>query len=181
VDVTYAAAPAGQVVGFAANGKVFLPVGMLAGQVLPAGLAEGSYLDGSVLHVLTRAAGRVALFRPGRWGDPRRVSARAPLLRRLAALRVTRQADRSVMLVTRLSTTSQVHLYATALRTRGSRPAIVAAAPPVRQLLLSPGSFAVRVRLAGRALARGALVRVQLRGVDPWGRSGVFTLSFRAP
>ncbi len=120
VDVAYAAAPAGQIVGFSTNGKVWLPVGTLTARTLPAGLSQGVYLDGSALHVLTRQAGRIALFRPGRWGDPRHISARAPVIRPLTTLRRTRLRDGSILLVTRLSTSSQAHLYGSVLRTHGA-------------------------------------------------------------
>jgi hypothetical protein len=193
VDIAYAAAPADQIVGFSKDGKVWLPVGTLGGRTLPAGLGQGVYLDGSALHVLTRQAGRIALFRPGRWGDPRRISARAPVIRRLTSVRLTRVRNGSVVLATRLSTSSQAHLYGTVLRTRGSRPLILEAgsrlgaplghgsATSVQALVLAPGRFPLQLHLAGHGLARGALVRIQVRAVDPWGRRGGLTLSFRAP
>ena len=89
VDVAYAAAPPAQVVGFSSDGKVWAPVAALTGTTLPDGLDAGAYTDGAVLHVLTRAAGRFALFRPGAWGDPSRVSALQPVLSRLAPTTVT--------------------------------------------------------------------------------------------
>ena len=190
VDVAYAAAPAGQVVGFSSDGKVWLPVSTLASPALPQGLGNGAYLDGAVLHVLTREAGQIALFRPGRWGDPRRVSPKAPVVRRLAPLQVTRQPDGNLLLVTRLSTSSQSHLYASVetarplILKRGSRLAFLLGAGSTRTaqaLVLSAGGFPVRLRLSGHALARGALVRIRVSAIDPWGRQGAFTLSFRAP
>ncbi len=190
IDIAYAAAPPDQVIGFSTDGTVWAAVAPLADHTLPGGLAEGSYIDGAVVHVLTRAAGHIALFRPGRWGDPRRVSAHAPVVRRLAPLAVTRQRDRTVLLVTRLSTSSQAHLYAsivtgrTAILKRGSRLALPLGAGTTRTaqaLVLAPGAFPVRLRLAGRGLAHGALARILVTAVDPWGRRGAFTLSFRAP
>ena len=47
--------------------------------------------------------------------------------------------------------------------------------------VLSAGGFPVRLRLSGHALARGTLVRILVTAVDPWGRKGAFTVSFRAP
>jgi hypothetical protein len=193
VDVAYAAAPLGQIVGFSADGKVWLPVGTLPSPTLPTGLGQGVYLDGSVLHVLTRHAGRIALFRPGRWGDPRRISAKPPVLRRLTSLRATRVGHGAVLLSTRLSTSSQAHLYATILRTRGVRPSIVkggsrlavplgrGSTTTAQALVLASGGFPLRLRLSGHGLERHALVRIQVRAIDPWGRRGAFTLSFRAP
>jgi hypothetical protein len=190
LDVAYAAAPTGQVVGFSADGKVWVPVPALTTRTLPGTLAQGSYLDGSVLHVLTRVPGRVALFRPGRWGDPSRISPRAPVVRRQAPLAVTRQRDGTVLLVTRLSTSSQAHLYAslvsghTLILKRGSRFALPLGTGSTRTaqvLVLNSGGFPVRLRLSGNKLVRGSLVRLQVTAVDPYGRRGVLTVSFRAP
>jgi hypothetical protein len=137
-----------------------------------------------------RQAGRLALFRAGRWGDPRRVSPKAPVIHRMAPLVVTRQRDGTVLLLTRLSTSSQSHLYASVqtarplILKRGSRLAVPLGAGATRTaqaLVLNAGGFPVRLRLAGHALARGALVRILVTAVDPWGRQGAFTLSFRAP
>jgi lysozyme len=190
LDVAYAAAPTGQVVGFSADGKIWVPVPPLTTRTLPSTLAQGSYLDGTVLHVLTRAPGRVALFQRGRWGDPSRISPNAPVVRRLTPIAVTRQRDGTLLLVTRLSTSSQAHLYAslvaghTLILKRGSRFALPLGSGSTRTaqvIVLSSGGFPVRLRLSGNKLARGALVRLQVTAVDPYGRRGVFTLSFHAP
>src|SRR5204862_4129841 len=96
------------------------------------------------------------------------------------------------MLATRLSTSSQTHLYATVLRTHGTHPLIVGAgsrlaaplgrgsATTVQAVVLAPGGFPLRLQLAGHGLAHHALVRIAVRAVDPWGRGGGYTLSFRA-
>jgi hypothetical protein len=178
VDVAYAAAPLQQVAGFSAAGPVWLPLGTLATPALPVGLSQGVYADGPTLHVLTRQAGRLALFRRGGWGDPRRISPRPPVLRRVTGARVTRQGGNAVLLAARLSTTSQVQVNATTLLTRGARPAILAGSPLE---VLAPGGFTVQLRVAGAALGRGALVRVRLTARDPWGRSAALTLAGRAP
>jgi GH25 family lysozyme M1 (1,4-beta-N-acetylmuramidase) len=190
LDVAYASAPAGQVVGFSADGKVWSPVTALTTRTLPPTLARGFYLDGSVLHVLIREPGRVALFQRGRWGDPNRISPGAPVVRRTAPIAVKRQRDGTVLLATRLSTSSQAHLYAslvaghTLILKRGSRfslPLGNGATRTAQVLVLSPGGFPVRLRLAGNRLSRGALVRLRVTALDPYGRRGVFTLSFKAP
>jgi GH25 family lysozyme M1 (1,4-beta-N-acetylmuramidase) len=190
VDVTYAAAPLGQVVGFSTDGRVWTPVASLTGQTLPDNLVQGVYADGAVLHILTRDAGRFALFRPGRWGDPRRISPHAPVIRRLTPLNAHRQPDGVVLLTTRLSTSSQAHLYASIVTGRtlilkaGSRLGIPLGAGSTRTaqaLLLNSGGFPLRLRLSGRSLVHQALVRVRMTALDPWGRQGTFTISFRAP
>jgi len=190
VDVAYAAAPLDQIVGVSTDGKVWLPVPMLTAPTLPEGVTTGAYVAGSSLHVLMRQAGDLALFRPGRWGDPRRVSPHAPAIHRLTPLTVTRQRDGTLLLLTRLSTSSQAHLYAVVqtprplILKRGSRfafPLGTGSTRSVQALVLNAGGFPVRLRLAGHALPRGALVRIRVTAIDPWGRQGAFTVSFRAP
>jgi lysozyme len=190
VDVALLAPQPGQVVAFSADGKIWTPVAPLASHTLPANLMQGSYVDGSALHVLTRQAGSVALFRAGRWGDPSRISPRAPVVARQAPIAVTRQRDGTVLLVTRLSTSSQAHLYAslvaghTSILKKGSRFALPLGTGITRTaqaIVLSPGGFPVRLRLSGNKLVRGSLVRLRVTAVDPYGRRGVFTLSFKAP
>ena len=193
VDVAYAAAPPGQVVGFSSDGRVWAPVATLAGATLPAGLDAGAYTDGAVLHVLTRAAGRFALFRPGVWGDPSRVSVREPVLSRLAPTKVTRERDHSILLVSRLSVSSQSDLYANAFGPKGLRPSLLprgsrlalplhgAAAKTEHTRILSPGGFPVQLRIDGRKLPAGSIGSVRVTAIDPWGRRATFVLGFRAP
>jgi GH25 family lysozyme M1 (1,4-beta-N-acetylmuramidase) len=193
VDVAYAAAPPGQVVGFSSDGKIWSPVAALTGTTLPDGLDEGAYTDGTVLHVLTRTAGRLALFRPGAWGDPSRVSDLQPLLSRAAPIEVRRQSGRSILLVTRLSVSSQADLFANAYGPKGLRPSLLprgsrlalplhgAAAKTEHVRVLSPGSFPVQLRIDGRKIPAGSVARVQVTAIDPWGRRTSFVLSFRAP
>jgi hypothetical protein len=109
---------------------------------------------------------------------------------RQTPIAVTRQRDGTVLLVTRLSTSSQAHLYAslvagsTSILKTGSRFALPLGSGITRTaqvLVLSPGGFPVRLRLSGNKLVRGSLVRLRVTAVDPYGRRGVFTLSFRAP
>jgi lysozyme len=190
LDISFASAPTGQVVGFSTDGKVFVPVPPLTTHTLPATLEEGWYLDGSVLHVLTREPGGVALFRPGRWGDPSRISPHAPVVARITPLTVTRQRDGTVLLTTRLSTSSQANLYAsivtghTSILKRGSRLALplgAGSARTVKVQVLSSGAFPVRLRLSGNKLLRGSVVHVRVTAIDPYARRGAFTLSFKSP
>jgi GH25 family lysozyme M1 (1,4-beta-N-acetylmuramidase) len=193
VDIAYAAAPPGQVVAFSRDGKIWTPITTLTAPLLAGSLLQGSYDAGGVLHVLTRQAGRIALFRPGRWGDPQRISPRAPVVRPMTPLTVTRQRDGTILLVTRLSTSSQSHLYAAVLPTKGRQPSILkngsrfavplggGATRTVQVLVLKSGGFPVRLRLSGKGIAARALIRIRVTALDPWGRKGAFTISFRAP
>jgi hypothetical protein len=114
---------------------------------------------------------------------------RAPVLRKLTPLRATRLRDGTVALTARLSTSSQVHLYATVqpsrlILKRGSRLAVPLGSGTTRRaqaLVLAAGGFPLQLRISGRGLAHRAVVRLQLSAVDPWGRRGASTLSFRVP
>ncbi len=193
VDLAYAAAPAAQVVGFSSDGRVWTPVAALTGATLPDGLDEGTYADGAVLHVLTRAAGHFALFAPGAWGDPTRVSPLQPVLARLEPTTVRRQSGRAILLVARLSVSSQSDLFANAYGPKGLRPSILpagsrlalplhgAAAKTEHTRILSPGGFPVKLRIDGRKLPRGTVAKVRVTAIDPWGRRTSFSLGFRAP
>jgi lysozyme len=193
IDVAYATAPAGQVVGFSLDGRTWTSVPPLTSPALQGAQLQGAYSTAGVLHVLTRQAGRIALFKAGQWGDPSRVSPRAPVLRRLTPLRVTRQRDGTVTVATRLSTSSQARIDALVLSTagwqpwileRGSRLAVPLGAGSTRRaraIVLESGSFPAALRFATRSLPHRALVRVRLTATDPWGRSGAFTISFRVP
>jgi hypothetical protein len=193
VDVAYAAAPAGQVVAFSTDGKIWAPIGALTTPSLPGNLQQGTYDAGGVLHVLSRQAGHIALFRPGRWGDPRRISPKAPVVRPMTPVRLSRQRDGTILLVTRLSTSSQSHLYANVLPTGGKHPPILkpgsrfsiplggGSTRTVQVLVLNSGGFPVRLRFSGRAVPTRTLIRLRVTAIDPWGRTGAFILSFRAP
>jgi hypothetical protein len=106
-------------------------------------------------HVLTRKPGFYRLFVANAWGDPRKVSRFAPRLRRMAPIRVRTLRSGARVVSTRMSTPSQILFQ------------------PGRRRILAPGSFPVRIRVR-----KGTHV-VHLVAVDPWGRRGGFTLSFR--
>ncbi len=193
VDITYAAAPAGQVAAYSTDGTIWLPLSTLTAPSLQGTLLQGVYDAGGVLHVITRRALQVAFFRPGRWGDPNKISPKPPVVRPMTPLTVTRQRDGTILLVTRLSTSSQSHLYATVLPTKGIAPPILkngsrfavplggGATRTVQVLVLNSGGFPVRLRLSGRGLASHALIRIRVAAIDPYGRRGQYTASFRAP
>jgi GH25 family lysozyme M1 (1,4-beta-N-acetylmuramidase) len=151
VDIAYAAPPDTQVVGFSTDGRVWSAVAPLAASTLPSGLLAGVFQG----HVLTRRPGFYKLFVPNAWGDPRKVSRFAPRLRRVASIRVTTLRSGVRIVSTRMSTPSQIFFQ------------------PGRRRILAPGTFPVRIRVR-----KGTHV-VHLVAVDPYGRRGGFTLSFR--
>jgi len=157
VDLSYASAPAGQVVGYSTDGRIWRPVTALTSPALPAGVLEGAWNDGTTQHVLTRKAGRFRLFVPKAWGDPSRVSKYAPRIRRVAPIRVARLRSGAFVVSTRLSVPSQALIV------------------PSKRRLLRPGAFPFKVRVAKTSR------QVRVTAIDPYGRRGRFTLSFRAP
>jgi GH25 family lysozyme M1 (1,4-beta-N-acetylmuramidase) len=187
LDLTYATAAPGVVVGTLPGAGVWQAVPELPAPVLPAGQNAGSYRDSAgALHVLLRAAGQVALFRPGAWGDPRRVPTVRPTLQQLvsAPLRATRRPDGSLRILTRLYASSQVRLSASLLGTgvlvrQGSRLGLWLHGPPARTAaseLEAPGTFPVRLTIA-RAGATPPRLRVV--ATDPYGRRSTVVLRLR--
>jgi hypothetical protein len=156
VDIAYAAAPAGQVVGTSQDGKVWTPVGAVtAPPTLPAGFLTGSYVDaGGVQHVLTRKAAQFKLFAPGSYGDPRLVSRYAPRLRRVAPIRVQHLRSGATVVRTRMSVPSQALIL------------------PTHRRIMKPGTFPVALRV------KKGVHHVTVTATDPYGRRGSFTLSF---
>ena len=192
IDLAYASAPLHQVVGYSSDGRIWTPVPPVTGTTLPVGMRLGAYDDGTAQHVLTEIPGSFALFVPGAWGDPSLVSARAPVLTRLAKAHATRQPGKVVLVTARLSVDSQTQLYANAYGP-GARPSILpkgsilatplkgAATKTARAELLKPGTINIRLRLTGKQLPPGSTGRIVVTAIDPWGRKASFGLGFKAP
>lgn len=196
VDVGYATAQAaGTVLGYSTDATIYAAVPPLATPALPAARTIGSYLaaDGS-LHVLTRVPVRLALFRKGAWGDPSLSSVKGPQLVRHSTVRALRRQDGSVLVLTSLSSRSQVRLYGSVLGARNGRIAIFGkgsrlgpwlkpgTSPKIAQTELDrPGGIPLRLRVNTRLIRRGVTYRLRVIAVDPWGRSDVLTLPFRGP
>jgi GH25 family lysozyme M1 (1,4-beta-N-acetylmuramidase) len=171
VDLAYAAAPAGDVVGYSTDGRVWLAASSLQTPTLPLGQIAGTYADAAgLVHVLLRAPVRIALFKPGVWGDPSRVAAGLPTPRLVTPLRAKRQRDGSLLLTTRIFLPSQAHLWI-GLQGGAAR----------QSLILKPGSVPVRLHLSGRRVGRGSLARLRIAARDPWGRRAALVVPFRAP
>jgi hypothetical protein len=151
VDIAYTTPPDTQVVGFSTDGRVWSAVAPLTASALPTGVLAGVFQG----HVLTRKPGLYKLFVANAWGDPRKVSRFAPRLRRVAPIKVTTLRSGVRVVSTRMSTPSQIFFR------------------PGRRRILAPGTFPVKIRVR-----KGTHV-VHLVAVDPYGRRGGFTLSFR--
>lgn len=142
-----------RVVGFSTDGRIWAPVPSLTAAALPAGVLVGLF-EGTIY---TRRAGQFRLFVPGLWGDPTKVSKFAPRLRRVAPIEVTTLRRGVHVVSTRLMSPSQVLVL------------------PSRRRLLRAGTFPVKVRVPPGKRS------VKIVAIDPYGRRGAFTLSFRAP
>ncbi|HEY1563872.1 MAG TPA: GH25 family lysozyme [Gaiellaceae bacterium] len=196
LDLMYAQPQASRtVVGYSTDGKVFHRVPPLQAGTLVAGTAIGSYVDpGNRTHVLTRTPLQLALFKQGAWGDPTYTSPNGPALRAQIPLEVlAHRADRTILLSTRLSLSSQAQLSASvvgpgrrvvSILAKGSRLGVrlrAGRAYRLAQVYRSrPGAVTVRLRLNARAWRPGAY-RLRLVAVDPWRRRSVLTLRFRYP
>ncbi|HXH98096.1 MAG TPA: hypothetical protein VNH40_12895, partial [Gaiellaceae bacterium] len=195
VDIAYAAPqPAQTVLGYSTDATIYSPVPALPGPSLPAGNTIGSYVQDGILHILTRIPVRLALFPQGQWGDPSRTSVEGPALAQLTPVRLLKRPDRSVIVLSRLSTKSQVLLFATVFGPGHARLAILGkgsivgqplkpgtAPKTARAQMPKPGGIAVRLRLNGRLLKHGTRYRVRVVALDPWGRSDAILLPFRYP
>ncbi len=168
VDITYASASADAVVGISSDGVVWQAAAKLSTPTLPAADNAGTYFDGTLLHVLTRTPGHIALFTAGRWGDPSLVAAGPPTVTRTASFGARRQANGSVLVYARVSVASQAHLY------------IGLVGGPIRQqaLLLKPGPFSVRLTVRAK---HGTVGHLRVAAIDPYGRKAALILTYRVP
>ena len=196
LDLMYAQPqPSRTALGYTTDGKVYHPVPPLQPAQLPPGTVVGWYVDSSNLtHVLTRTPLQLSLFKRGAWGDPTYTSANGPALKTQVPLEVLpRRADRSILLVTRLSLHSQARLSASVtgpgrkpvpILGQGSR--LGARLRAGRAFLLArtyrsrPGTVLVHLRLNARRWLPGSY-RARLVALDPWGRRSVLNLRFRYP
>jgi GH25 family lysozyme M1 (1,4-beta-N-acetylmuramidase) len=193
VDVQYKAQqPAATVLGYSTDRKVYSAVAPLDPPQLPAGEEVGSYLDSDGLtHVLTREPLRLSLFTAGAWGDPTYTSPDGTgLTRSLPLQAVSHRADRTLLVITQLTSVEQVRLSATitgpghkkiAILPKGSRLGSRLPAGPALLTVKTerdrPGAIAVRLRLNARRLAHGKYT-LRVVAADPWGRTNILYLPF---
>lgn len=190
IDLQYASAPAGAVPGFLPGRGVWQPVAELPTAFLPTGQENGAYRDAAgALHILTRRPGRIGLFAPGRWGDPRFVSAARPRLTVVSGPAVTRRTDGTAVVYGRLTLDSQAHLYASVITPHGTallsqqgsrlgwwlkgRPA-----KTLQALQLRPGALPFRLRLPARQLTAKGGYTLRIAAVDPYGRRSQLVVRF---
>jgi len=194
LDVQYAAAAPDAVAGFLPQTGVWQAVPQLTGPTLPAGQQVGTYRDVSgLLHVLTRVPGRVALFNPGKWGDPRYDSATRPLLNLLTQLTTARQADGTVLLYGRFTLDSQAHLYVSVVTPGGGQALMLQQGSRLgwwlngrptktfQTLQLRPGAIPIRARIPTQQLLSSGRYALRLVAIDPYGRRTQLVAPFVPP
>ncbi len=169
VDVAFAAAAGGSIVGYSTDGKVWRPASVLTTTALPDGQLAGAFVDANgVLHTLLRAATELRLFVPDSWGDPTRVSAGLPTPRLVSGLHVTRLRDGSVRVTGLALVPSQARVLVN----------VIARTRIKRTQLLKPGAVGINVRLQ---LPHGRAARLKIAATDPYGRHASLVLTFRGP
>ena len=189
VDLRYAAAPPDAVPGFLPGSGVWQPVSQLPGPTLPDGQNFGAYRDpAGALHVLTRSPGRIALFAPGKWGDPRFASSHAPNLALIDDFTLTRRPDGAALIRGRVTLDTQAHLYVSLITPhgralipqQGSRVGWWLTGLPtqtIQTLQLRPGAFPIRLVVpAGQTGAKGRY-SLRLAAIDPYGRHAQFVVT----
>ncbi len=189
IDVRYAAAPADAVPGILPLEGVWQPLAELPSPTLPAAQQAGAYRDAAgALHVLTRTAGRIALFAPGKWGDPRYATALKPRVAPIAGVTVKVAADRSVTLLTRITLDTQAHLYLSLIGASGQRLLLPQKGARIgwwlqgkpsktlQALQLVPGALPLRLRIPATQMRGAAPLRLRIVAIDPYGRRSTLVL-----
>jgi GH25 family lysozyme M1 (1,4-beta-N-acetylmuramidase) len=168
VELTFSS-PTTDVVGYSTDGKVWLPATALKTDALPVGASVGAFTDAAGLpHVLFSIPARIRLFAPGKWGDPRLVSAAPPTPRLVGRPRVTRLRSGVVILTARVVVPSQALLTMNVPGRTSNR----------RRQLLKPGGVPIRIALH---IPRGVAGTLRVAARDPWGRTAQLLAPFRGP
>ncbi len=184
IDVRYAAAPEDAVPGILPLKGVWQPLAALSSPVLPADQQAGAYRDETgALHILTRTAGRLALFAAGKWGDPRYATALKPRVTLITTVTAKTAPDRSATVLTRITLDTQAHLYVSLVAANGTRlklPQKTARigwwlqgkkpAKTLQALQLVPGSLPIRLRVPPAQLRAKGPYTLRITAVDPYGR-----------
>ena len=189
IDVQYAAAPADAVPGILPLEGVWQPLAELPSPTLPAAQQAGAYRDtAGALHVLTRTAGRIALFAPGKWGDPRYATALKPRVALVTSPTVKTVADRSAIVYGRITLDTQAHLYVSLIAASGAKLVLPQKgarigwwlqgkpAKTLQALQLRPGALPIRLRVPAAQLRAKGPYTLRIVAVDPYGRKSTLTV-----
>jgi GH25 family lysozyme M1 (1,4-beta-N-acetylmuramidase) len=184
VDIAYATPqPAGTVLGYSTDAKLYAAVPALPSPELPSGETLGYYVQDGIAHVLTRIPVRLALFQAGAWGDPSLSAVTGPTLVQHSTVHLLARPDKTLLVLTRLSSPSQADLFAQVIAKGGKRIPILpkgsifgkalkpgVAPKTARAQLLRPGGIVVRLRLNTRLLKHGSTYTLRVIALDPFGR-----------
>ncbi len=189
IDVTYTAAPSDAVPGILPVKGVWQPLAQLPTPTLPAAQQGGTYRDAAgALHVLTRTGGRIALFAPGKWGDPRYATTSKPRLALVTAAAVKVAANRSATVYGRITLDTQAHLYVSLvgansktllLPQKGARIGWWLQGKPAKTLQalqLRPGALPIRLQIPTAQMRGAAPLKLRIVAVDPYGRRSALTV-----
>ena len=183
IDVQYPAAPADAVPGILPLQGVWQPLAELPTPILPAAQQAGTYRDAAgTLHLLTRTAGRIALFAAGKWGDPRYATASKPRIALVNHVVTAKDADGSLVVYGRITLDTQAHLYVSLaaangkkllLPQKGSRVGWWLQGKPattLQALQLQPGALPFRLRVPAAQLRAKGPRTLRIAALDPYGR-----------
>ena len=189
IDVQYPAAPADAVPGILPLQGVWQPLAELPTPILPPAQQAGTYRDATgTLHLLTRTAGRIALFAAGKWGDPRYATALKPRVALVNHVVVEKGADGSRVVYGRITLDTQAHLYVTLaaangtkllLPQKGSRVGRWLEGKPAKTLQalqLQPGALPFRLRVPAAQLRAKGPHTLRIAALDPYGRKSTLVV-----
>ena len=189
IDVQYPAAPADAVPGILPLQGVWQPLAALPTPSLPPAQQAGTYRDAAgTLHLLTRTAGRIALFSAGKWGDPRYATALRPRVALVNHVTTETGAAGSRVVYGRITLDTQAHLYVTLaaangtkllLPQQGSRVGLWLHGAPTKTLQalqLQPGALPLRLRVPAAQLRAKGPHTLRIVAVDPYGRKSALVV-----
>jgi hypothetical protein len=189
IDLQYPNAPADAVPGILPLQGVWQPLAELPTPTLPAGQLAGTYSDpAGTLHVLTRTAGRIALFAVGKWGDPRYATALRPRVALVNQVGVQQSADGSIVVYGRITLDTQAHLYVTLLDANGGGLLLPQKgarigwwlqgkpAKTLQALQLRPGALPFRLRVPAAQLRIKGRHTLRIVAEDPYGRKSALVV-----
>jgi GH25 family lysozyme M1 (1,4-beta-N-acetylmuramidase) len=189
IDVQYPAAPADAVPGILPLQGVWQPLAELPTPILPPAQQAGTYRDAAgTLHLLTRTAGRIALFAVGKWGDPRYATALKPRVALVNKVKKTTTADGSIVVYGRITLDTQAHLYVTLAAANGTKLLLTQKgsrvgwwlqgnpAKTLQALQLQPGALPVRLRVRAAQLRAKGPHTLRIVALDPYGRKSALAV-----
>ncbi len=168
---------------------VWQPLAELPTPALPAAQMAGTYRDpAGTLHLLTRTAGRIALFAAGKWGDPRYATALKPRVALVNHVSVEKTADGGLTVFGRITLDTQAHLYVTLLAAngtkllfpqKGARVGMWLQGKPAKTLQalqLQPGALPFRLRVPAAQLRAKGKHTLRIVAQDPYGRKSALVV-----